>query len=508
MANEILKTIKISVDSSEYKALQQSLAKITDYEKKINKLNEQTNEEYKLQKKNIQDKITLIASLLASGKKLKGLTVEETKLEQKKLEKQLKALEINRKLLKIKKDLAKEEREAKFQEAKNNYTKNTAAFAREQQRRKWEQGKESPYALAQRYKGVGGIFNLLSDKAEREGQDKVEGYDRQINEFEEKKKLNEAEMEKYQSELDDPNVKLSKKEIADRQKKIANLKKENEGIDTNIETAKDDKSKAIGDTASKVNKYAAMAQAAQKVARQLNKIAGVLLLPFKRLANATMDAVKQMLDFKTGVATFNTSSSLITNATAREQQMKYGLTSSQNYAFTQAKSMLNIQSDEDLMYMNSDQRDKFLHYMEKYSQWYDKMESSGILEQVQEMQLEFQELKNELAMEFLSWVAANKETIMTLIKGIFNFIKVIADIVMGIIRILSFGTYSGETASDNSDKGQVSISNGGNKNTTINVNANTTNNATGVLSSQEALDQFNKENFNKLAKQIATAIGG
>lgn len=508
MANEILKTIKISVDSSEYKALQQSLAKITEYQKKINELNEETNDQFKLRKKVLEDQIKKYKTLNdAELKKLK-ITRDQANLKAKELERDLKILKITRQLAKEKKKLADDERRAKFQAAKDTYNKNIAAFARNQQRTKWERGKESPYASAQRYKGIGGIFDRLSDKAEKEGQDKVEGYDREINQYEEQKKLNEAEMEKYQSELDDPNKKLSKAEIAEREQKIAALKKENENIDTNIEAAKDDRSKAIGDTASKVKKFAAMADAAQKVGKALGKVAGIVIKPFKALANATMDAVKQMLDFKTGVATFNTSSSLITNATAREQQMKYGLTSSQNYGFTQAKSLLNIQSDEDLMYMNQDQRDRFLQYMEKYSQWYDKMESSGVLEQIQEMQLEFQELKNELAMEFLSWVAANKETIMSLIKGIFNFLKVISDIVMAIIKVLSWGFYSGETASDNSDKGQVSISNGGNKNTIININANTTNNATGILSSQEALDQFNEENFNKLAKQIATAIGG
>lgn len=508
MANEILKTIKISVDSSEYKALQQSLTKITEYQKKINELNEETNEQFKLRKKILEDQINKYKTLTEAELKKLKITRDQANFKAKELEKDLKILETNRKLAKEKKKFADDERKAKLREAKNNYNKNIAAFAKKQQRAKWEQGKESPYALAQRYKGIGGIFNMLSDKAEREGQDKVEGYDRQINEFEERKKLNEAKIEKYQSELDDPNTNLSRAQIAYRQKKIAALKKENEDIDANIETAEDDRSRAIGDTASKVKKFAAMAQAAQKVAGQLNKIAGVLLSPFKKLANGVKKAVQEIINFETGLATFNTSSSLITNATAREQQMKYGLTSSQNYGFTQAKSMLNIKSDEDLMYMNQDQRDKFLQYMEKYSQWYDKMESSGVLEQIQEMQLEFQELKNELAMEFLSWVAANKETIMSLIKGIFNFLKVIADIVMAIIKVISFGFYNGETASDNSDKGQVSISNGGNKNTTININANTTNNATGILSSQEALDQFNEENFNKLAKQIATAIGG
>ncbi len=508
MANEILKTIKIDVNSSEYKALQQSLGKISELEKKINKLNEETNEQFKLRKNILENQINKYKTLTDEELKKLKISRDEAKLKAKELERDLKILDLNKKLIKEKKELVKLEREAKLQEAKDRYSNNIANFARGQQRAKWERGKESPLALAQRYKGAGGVFNFLSDQAERKGEAEVEGYDKQINEYEEKKKLNEAEMEKYQGELDDPNTKLSEKEIAERQQKIADLKKSNENIDSDIDTAKDKRSQSIGNTKTQMNKYAAMAQAAEKVAGQLKKVASTLLKPFKDLASAIMSTVKEMLDFKSGVATYNTQGSLITNSTAREQQMKYGLTSSQNYAFTQAKSMLNIQSDEDLMYMNSEQRDKFLGYMERYSAWYDQLESSGVLADIQEMQLEFNEFKQEIAMEFLQWVAENKETIMGCIKGIFNFVKSIANFVLGIVRVLTGGRYNAENIADSSDSYDSNTTNNNQRSTVINVNANTTNNATGVLSSQEALDAYNKENFNKLAKQLVTAIGG
>jgi len=186
--------------------------------------------------------------------------------------------------------------------------------------------------------------------------------------------------------------------------------------------------------------------------------------------------------------------------------MKYGLTSSQNYAFTQAKSMLGIQTDEDLMYMNASQRDRFLSYMERYSQWYDELESSGVLDSIQEMQLEFEELKQELAMEFLSWVANNKDTIMYCIKATFEFVKAIANFIMKIITLIGGSTdydlYNSANASDkiNNDSHNTS--------TNVTINANTTNNATGVLGSQDALDSFNKENWSQLAKQIVGVIGG
>ena len=121
--------------------------------------------------------------------------------------------------------------------------------------------------------------------------------------------------------------------------------------------------------------------------------------------------------------------------------------------------------------------------------------------------IEFEELKQELAMEFLQWVAENKETIMTIIKGIFEFVKFIANRIIDIVNFFSQlvggktteGFYNDAMAAD-------TINNNNSKSTNITINANTTNNATGILSSQESFDQYNKENFNNLAKQIATLV--
>lgn len=505
MGNEILKTIKINVNSSEYKALQKSLNEIAKVEKEINTLKAKN-------AKSVDEMIRLKKEELAVAKK-------EEKISEETYNKKLKDLEVEKKVFQLEQKKAKllesyskkaeearkKEREDRLKEAKESFTNAPVQRAREALRAKTEEGKQSGWYFGQRYKGIGGAFTYLSDKAQKAGEEKVAAFDEQIARQEDIKKLNKEKIAKYQDELQSGN--LTPKQIEYRKEKIAALQEESKIAGSKIEDIKDKRSQAIGDTKTQMNKYAALAQAAQKAGETLKKIGNVLLAPFKKLANATMDAVKQMLDFKTGVATFSTSTSLITNSAAREQQMKYGLTSSQNYAFSQAKSMLNIQSDEDLMYMNKDQRDKFLSYMQRYSAWYDEMESSGVLANIQEMQLEFQELKQEIAMEFLQWVAENKETIMTCIKGIFEFIKKVANVVIKIMEILSLGKNSGETIADTSDTNNYNTNNNNSRSTVINVNANTTNNATGVLGSQEAMNQFSQENFNRLAKQIAGALG-
>lgn len=342
---------------------------------------------------------------------------------------------------------------------------------------------------AQKYKGASGAFKMLRDQALEKGEAIKSRYDEQVA-----IKQEEYNQIKAAKGAESPEAKAAEKALKDTQRA---------------------RSKAIGDSKTQAAQYAAMAQTAAKVDQAFEKVGKAALKlatePFKKLTEGVKAAVVAMLDFKTGVATFNTSTSLITNASAREQQLKYGLTSTQNYAFTRAKEMLNIQSDEDLMYMNKEQRDRFLAYMENYSKWYDEMAASGVLNNIQELQLEFNELKNELAMDFLSWVAANKEELMIAVRGIFEFIKVIAKIVLDIVNFITrlsggrgnYGLADLGPSSDNINNTSNNI-----KNTTININANTTNNATGILGSQEAFDQYNENNWSNLAKQIVEVIGG
>lgn len=379
-----------------------------------------------------------------------------------------------------------EENKKNLETARERVNKIKEEYRLRKELRELERPKQSALEQYQRYKGLPGAFTRLSELAIERGAEKVEGYNEQIE-------IKQARYDKLKKK-DGKRGKQYQKDIAELQVK---------------------KSEAIGESKTQANKYAAMAAAAQKVSAVFERMGQAIMnfvtKPLKDFAESVAGAVTAMLDFKSGIATYNTSSSLITNAAARESQLRYGLTASQNYGFIQAKSMLNIQSDEDLMYMNAEQRERLLAYMEHYSDWYDELQNSGVLQSIQEMQLEFEELRQEIAMEFLQWVAENKETIMVCIKGTFEFIKVVAKAVLGIIELLSkaFGG-EGSSAWDLYDSASDNINNNNtnNKTTNINMNINNTNNATGVLGSQEALDKFQEENWSKLAKQVVTAIGG
>lgn len=214
----------------------------------------------------------------------------------------------------------------------------------------------------------------------------------------------------------------------------------------------------------------------------------VLNVNFLDLSKGVKDVISQFTNLKTGIATFS-SESLITNASARETRMKYGLSSSQAFAFTQATSLLNI-NESDLPWMNAEQRSRLLEYMERYSEFYNKMENSGTLSSIQSMQLEFEELKQELAMEFLSWVAENKDTIMAVLKGTFEVVKAIGNVVIAILNAFN-------------NIGNLFTPSVGNS---TRVYINNTNNTTGVLQGANEINDSINNQWSTIAKQLTTAI--
>lgn len=499
---------KIDIDSREYQAFLKSKQAL---EKNLLKQAEQKTKSHEEYVKSLEKEIKALKEREAADKKdySSAIKKKQQKLDEIRLQDKINKLQdqYNKAKLEV---MKKTEQQSKIEDIKNR------AQERNRQRdlSKLAEGPADYGRLSNQIRNWnrGGFFEFLADKESVKGKNILEGLDEKIASSQDTKDLNTIELESLQSSA----KRTSTGEIDKRTKdwkRIQELNKSNQQIDANIKNYEKEKAITQGSTKANVGKYQAMAAAAQKVAGQLSaigkKIGGIILKPFEILKKRVLDAATAMFDFSSGVATFATGTSLITNAAAREQQLKYGLTASQNYGFTKAKEMLNIQSDEDLMYMNRDQRERLLQYMEQYSRWYDEMESSGVLQAIQEMQLEFNELKEELAMEFLSWVAENKDTIMTCIRGIFEVIKWVANMIMSIVNFItggkanSYDLYDSAKASDT-----VNNNNNNSRNTTININANTTNNATGVLGSADALNKFNEENWSNLAKQIVGAIGG
>lgn len=212
-----------------------------------------------------------------------------------------------------------------------------------------------------------------------------------------------------------------------------------------------------------------------------------------------------IIDTRSGMATYSMGTSLIMNSQARRTQLKYGLTSGQTYAFTQAAGLLGIQTDEDLAYMNPRQREALQTIMQKQEAWYSKLESSGVLENIQQMQLDFALFKQEMAVEFLDWVAKNKDTIMGVLKGMFNILKGIVQILSKVFSMFgisysesSFG-YNSTALSDAVAAGTATTTN--NKN----VNVSMRNNVNGVFNQRE-MEEFLNERLNTTFRAAAAAM--
>lgn len=137
------------------------------------------------------------------------------------------------------------------------------------------------------------------------------------------------------------------------------------------------------------------------------------------IKSITKEAVSTLKD----VASYDLGNSLFVNSSARNQAMKYGLNSSQNYAFTQTSKIMGISSEEDLFYMNSNQKELFFDLMQKEQNIYSKMTENGTLEQFQEMQVDLQVLKQEFLADVVSFIVDNKDLIIGFMKNLMSMVK-------------------------------------------------------------------------------------
>lgn len=295
-----------------------------------------------------------------------------------------------------------------------------------------------------------------------------------------------ARMQEIDKELLEPG--LTEEEKAEKEKERAELQ-------TKINKAKEDNRKlTAGQTA--MNTAINSVKKLGNIATGVFKVMGIDL---KSIMSDVFNNIKQMLG-TTGIASYATGSTLFTNSTAREQQMKYGLSNSSNYALSQTMEMLNMKSDEDLMYMNQNQKEMFNNLMDKYRGWYENLESTGAMVKLQEAQLEFKMFKQELSMKLLNWFANHKEAIFSILEITMNVLEFIANVVEGILNFFGKSVKSSSSALGSSDTYSS------NTNSNININVNNTNNATANLNSKVELDNSLNASNQNLVKSIATTL--
>lgn len=233
-----------------------------------------------------------------------------------------------------------------------------------------------------------------------------------------------------------------------------------------------------------------------------------------KVSDVFKNILGDMSNFIKVASTSDFGTSLIASSSSRSQQLRYGLTGAQNFALSQTMSILGMSGEEDLMYMNTGQRSLFTSYMEKYINWYNEVSSSGVLQDIQLMQLDFKMFRQELAMDLLNWISQNKDTIMDAVKATISAAKWIAEILLNIIKFfgnIGTGLFGGSSSvsidsvnatmtSDRLLSGYSSTNNS--KSVSISM-SNTISGSGDVNSIREELNNFG----DRLVKETSLALG-
>ena len=237
-------------------------------------------------------------------------------------------------------------------------------------------------------------------------------------------------------------IKETKKELESRRKvylskgetitpsESKELEKINAAL-SNVKEQKDIYTKASGLSLAEQTRQSVMSGFFKFVDKNIKKLQSTIADFFKSTISGAKKALEEM-------ASYSLSTSLFTNRTAREQALQYGLSDARNWAFTQTKSMLGIQSDEDLYYMNQAQREKFTEFMDKYSSLYESLKSSGYFTKMQEYQLAMKEFTLNAQMKVAKIIIDNEglilgfmDTMLNFASGILSFVGGIHDFLMG-----------------------------------------------------------------------------
>lgn len=148
------------------------------------------------------------------------------------------------------------------------------------------------------------------------------------------------------------------------------------------------------------------------------------------LSNIAKNIIEKMDE----MAQYNVSGSIFGTSEAREKMLQYGTSEAETYGLSKTMSTLNLKSEEDLWYMNPNQREKFAQLIGRYTSKYQELANKDFFKSYEEFKLEFQLFKEELYYDLISVIVDNKDTIMSFLKlgveamkGIINFLGKIGE---------------------------------------------------------------------------------
>lgn len=211
----------------------------------------------------------------------------------------------------------------------------------------------------------------------------------------------------------------------------------------------------------------------------------------------TFNAAKERL---LDMASYDLENSLFTNSSAREQALKYGIMDpSQNYALSQSMSELKLSSEEDLMFMNPGQAERFAERMGYWSDKYNELANKDFFNTVQEFQLEWSEFKYDMELGMIEFFMQNKDTIKRVMEAGIQFMESTLVLLGSILDFLQIS----RTDSQRTAASMEIVRNytGGTNMTNVNIN-NTLNPSSQVLTDKQMLSQAGQLSYTQLIEAL------
>ena len=128
--------------------------------------------------------------------------------------------------------------------------------------------------------------------------------------------------------------------------------------------------------------------------------------------------------------------SLLSNEKTRNLAFTYGFSGSQAYGYDKAMSVMGLQSEEDLMYLNPKQRQKFFDSMTNFTEKYDELYDKGFFDEYLNFQYEMAEFKEDVKLEIVQFFMNNKDLIKDGMKAIMVLSKGALEALTNIVKFL------------------------------------------------------------------------
>lgn len=230
-----------------------------------------------------------------------------------------------------------------------------------------------------------------------------------------------------------------------------------------------------------------------KLGDMLESIGNALTDFFKDTFKAAKERIFDM-------ASYDLENSLFTNSSAREQALKYGITdASQNYALSQAMGELGMSSEEDLMFMNPAQQEKFAERMGYWSGKYTELANKDFFKTVQEFQLEWSEFKYGMELGMIEFFMQNKDTIKQVMEAGIQFMEGTLTLLGAILDFLQISRSDSQRNAASMEI--VRNYTGGTNMTNVNI-SNTLNPSSQVLTDKQMLSQAGQLSYAQLIEAL------